>query len=106
MDIQNVVNTSSTVITSGIGTYAVTELVKYINAVPINSGEKAKIRTFVIILSAVFNCTLLWANGSLDQPALTNAIQLIMATLGSALTAHVTYKAVSGPPADSQDGKE
>ena len=69
-----------------------TQLVKRIQAVPINDGQKTRIRTFVGV--ATFGLTVLTAylNGNLESVLSPQMIEVGVATIISWGVSHLAYK--------------
>lgn len=67
--------------------YCLTELVKLVTFIPVNEGQKARIRTTASVLSLILAGVLAWMNGTLDVWVASNDVQLALTTIvGIALT--------------------
>ena len=69
-----------------------TEGVKRIQAIPINDGQKIRIRTFVGITTFVLTALTAWLNGNLESVLSPQMIEVGIATGASWLLAHFGYK--------------
>jgi hypothetical protein len=93
-DIQSIMGTLIQVIGGGVGTWVLTEVVKFVPKIPINVGQKARIRSVAGILSAIAVVLMGFANDSLKPNDLQGALLAILATAGTFGAAHGTHKIV------------
>lgn len=69
-----------------------TQGVKKIQAIPINDGQKAKIRTFVGVSTFVLTALTAWLDGNLESVLSPQMIEVGFATGASWLVSHIAYK--------------
>ena len=69
-----------------------TQLVKKAQAVPINDGQKARIRTFVGVSTFILTALTAYLNGNLESVLSPQMIEVGVATGFSWLVSHMAYK--------------
>lgn len=69
-----------------------TQGIKKIQAIPINDGQKIRIRTFVGVLTFVLTLVGAWVNGNLSSAITPDMIQIGVGTGISWLISHLAYK--------------
>ena len=70
----------------------VTQGVKSVQAIPINEGQKVRIRAFVGVATFVLTALIAWLDGNLESVLSPQMIEVIVATGASWLIAHLGYK--------------
>ena len=75
-----------TTLISSVITFGLTQLVKFIPQIPVNTGQTARIRSVVGFLSLICTLGTLWASGTLQEAS----------TLKIATDAIVSYLASAG----------
>jgi len=92
LDIVHALKVTGEFFASGVGVFALTHVAKKISFIPLQEGQKTKLRATAGVLSAVGAVLVSMANGNVGAE---NLQALIMAVLGCAfawLTAHTTHK--------------
>ena len=69
-----------------------TQLVKRTQAIPVNDGQKGRIRTFVGVSTFVLTALTAYLNGNLESVLSPQMIEVGVATGLSWIVSHVAYK--------------
>ena len=95
MELTQILSQTSEIVASGIGVYLATEAVKAAKSIPfIQPGQVARIRAAAAVLSAVAVLITKLADGSLDAVSVQDAVQSIIALLGTMALAHGVHEGV------------
>lgn len=95
-DLQSVISTLMQIVSGGVGTWAVTELIKIIPKIPINAGQATRIRLVAGALSAISVALFGFVNDSLKPDDLQGAVTAILAVIGTFGTAFGVHKTLKG----------
>ena len=80
-----------------VGVILATQGVKKLSFIPINSGQKARIRTFVGVATFVATALTAWSDGNLESVLSPDMINVGVTSAVTFLLAHWGYKGVVAP---------
>ena len=80
-----------------VGVILATQGVKKISLIPINEGQKTRIRTFVGVATFVGTALTAWSNGNLESILSPDMINVGVTAGVTFLLAHFGYKGVVAP---------
>lgn len=93
-DLNSLFLSLTTIVTGSIGVWLSTELVKKIPAIPVNDGQKARIRATALALSAVATALVAWTNDSLRPENVQDVMVAVVAALTMWGGAHSIHSVV------------
>jgi hypothetical protein len=94
MDILSILSVVSTAVAGGAGTWAATEVVKRAPMIPVNDGEKTKLRATAGLFSALSIALLGFVNGDLQPQDLQSSVQAVLGVGIAWATAHGVHKVI------------
>lgn len=101
-DPNSILTVLGTIFAGSIGVWLSTEVVKNIKAIPINEGQKERIRAFAMVASSIVTVLVAWSNDSLrpdDVQAVIKDVLLALSVFGGA---HSIHKAVNSGETEQQ----
>ena len=93
-DLNSLFLSLSTIVSGSIGVWLSTELVKKIPAIPVNDGQKVRIRATALALSAIVTAVVAWTNDSLRPENVQDVMVAVVAALTMWGGAHSIHTAV------------
>lgn len=93
-DLNSLFLSLTTIVTGSIGVWLSTELVKKIPAIPVNDGQKLRIRAVALALSAVATAVIAWTNDSLRPENIQDVMVAVVAALTMWGGAHSIHSVV------------
>jgi hypothetical protein len=77
------------------GLYGLTELVKFLPFIPINDGQKTKIRAWLGVSAASVSFVLALLNPDVDPSTLQGLLMTLISAVGMAFGAHGIHRAAA-----------
>jgi len=85
------------VILTSVGVILATQGVKWVQAIPINQGQTARVRTFVGVLTFLVTAITYWSQGKLETFLTPELISVGVAGVISWALAHFGYRGIIKP---------